>query len=146
GALCFGGHGIVLVEARRICWAATRNMRRRLTDILCTEGGRTVQRGAVEQVVRTCRANGRPFGESLVAASLVSETGLRAALRQHAAEAIGDLAKQRATFDAFLPHTQRGYDPRYTFSSCEIWAALAGAPDPVRAAAAERELKGILVP
>lgn len=146
GALCFGGRGIVLVESRRICWAATRNMKRRLTDILCSEGGRTVPRDAVETIVRACRANGRPFGESLVQSGLVSESGLRVALRQHVAEAIGDLAKQGADFDAFLPHTRRGYDPRYTFSSCEVLAAVAGARDTARSGAADRELRSVLVP
>ena len=146
GALCFGGHGIVLVESRRICWAATRNMRRRLTDILCAGGDRAVPRDAVEYVVRACRSSGRPFGESLVAAGLITDTGLRTALRQHVTEALIDLATRDARFDAFLPHTRRGYDPRYTFSSSEVWAALAGANDPLRSGAAARELTGILVP
>src|SRR5262249_3379658 len=112
----------------------------------CAEGGGAVARDAVERVVRACRSTGRPFGESLVASGRISESGLRSALQQHVTEALGDLARQGAIFDAFLPHTRRGYDPKSTFSSCEIWARLAGAYDPIRAGAAERELKSVLVP
>ncbi|HEX4337290.1 MAG TPA: hypothetical protein VH062_15345 [Polyangiaceae bacterium] len=145
GALRFGEGGVVLVESRRICWAQAKSMRLRLTDILCNQANPPIARDAIEDVVRGCRTTGHPLGESLVASGLVSETGLRSALREHTTHAVAHLARERATADAFSPHTQRGYDPRYAFTTCEILATVCGADDPPRSATAERELAGVLV-
>src|ERR1700753_1700020 len=91
GALRFGEHGIVLVESRKICWAAANNMRVRLTDILCNTATPPVPRDQVEEIARACTKTRRPLGESLVESGLVSETGLKAALRRHTVEAVAHL-------------------------------------------------------
>lgn len=146
GALKFEELGVVLVESRRICWAAAVPMRLRLTDILCNKRVPPIPRAAIEEVYRGCKAKGRPLGEALVESGLVSESGLKSAIRQHTSEAILHLARAQAVADAFLPHTQRGYDPRFSFTSCEILASLSSTGDPARAKAAELELEAVLVP
>jgi hypothetical protein len=146
GALHFGEEGIVLVQARKICWAVARTMRVRLTDILRGQTTPALPREAVEEIYRACRNSGQPIGEALVASKLVTEVGLRAALFQHNGEAIVALAQSGASLQRFVSHSKTGYDPKFAFSPCEVLALLGGRDDPARAAAAQAELSGILVP
>lgn len=146
GALHFGEQGVILVESRKICWAVARSMRVRLTDILRNQSTPPVSRERVEEIYRGCRETGTPVGEGLVASGLASETGLKAALFKHNSEAIAALARAGVAPDQFVKHTTTGYDPKYSFSACEMLAMLGAFDDPARAAAAQQELSGVLVP
>jgi len=145
GALSFGTHGVILVQSRKICWAMARGMRLRLTDILRSQATPAVPRDAVEQVYRRCKETGEPVGEALVASGLATEAGLRVALLKHNGEAVVALARESAMPDDFAAHVKRGYDPRYSFSACEMLAMLGGLEDPAAAAAAQAELSSVLV-
>ena len=144
GALHFGEQGLILLQSGKICWAVARSMRLRLTDILRGQSTPPLPREAVEALYRSCRESGKPIGEALVASGLVSEQGLRAALFKHNGEAIVALAKSGALPDSFVAHSKTGYDPKFSFSSCEVLAMLGFADDLARAAAAQHELAHLL--
>ncbi|RYZ07773.1 MAG: hypothetical protein EOO73_10600 [Myxococcales bacterium] len=146
GALHFGEHGVILLQARKICWAVARTMRIRLTDILRNQTTPPVPREHVEQIYRRCKENGTPIGEALVASGLASEAGLRAALFKHNGEAIVALAGSSALPDEFVAHSKTGYDPKYSFAACEVLAMLGSLDDLARGAAAQLELASMLVP
>jgi hypothetical protein len=146
GALSFGSLGVILLQNRKICWAMERGMRLRLTDILRNQSTPPVSREAVEQVYRQCKTTGTPIGEALVASGLASEAGLRAALFKHNGEALVALARAGAAPDDWVTHTKPGYDPKYSFSACEMLAMLGAVDDPARATAAQLELGDMLVP
>ncbi|HKO46189.1 MAG TPA: hypothetical protein VJV79_00610 [Polyangiaceae bacterium] len=146
GVLKFADHGVILLESRKICWAVARPMRLRLTDILRNQSTPPLPREAVEQIFRRCKVDGRPIGEALVESGLVSEAGLRAALFKHNGEAIAHLANSGIVPEAFVSHTRTGYDPKFSFSPCEVLAMLGSLDDPARALAAQSELCNTLVP
>jgi hypothetical protein len=115
------------VENRRVCWAVTRDMKQRLTDILCEQREPQLPHAAVEDLFRRCKQEGRPFGELLVSTGVVSEAELRAALERHTCEAIVRLARSHVTTPTgFSRHTKHGYDPRFVFTTAELLAGLAG--------------------
>lgn len=146
GALNFGAHGVILLQNRKICWAMEHSMRLRLTDILRNQSTPPVSRETVEQIYRKCKMTGTPIGEALVASGLATEAGLRAALFKHNGEALVALARAGASPDDWVTHTKPGYDPKYSFSPCEMLAMLGAVDDPARATAAQLELSGMLVP
>lgn len=146
GALRFGEQGLVLLQDRKVCWAVARSMRVRLTDILRNQSTPPLSREAVEAIFRRCRENNTPLGEALVASGLASEAGLRAALFKHNQEAIVALARSGLSPDGFAQHSKTGYDPKFSFSSCEVLAMMGSADDPARATAAQHELADVLVP
>ena len=145
GALSFGEHGVILLESRKVCWAVARSMRLRLTDILRSQSTPPLPRQAIEDIYRQCKESGGPLGEALVRAGYVSEAGLRAALFKHNGEAIAQLASAGVVPESFVSHTRTGYDPKYSFSPCELLAMLGSLDDPARAMAAQLELAGTLV-
>lgn len=145
GALSFGDHGLILLESRKICWAVSRSMRLRLTDILRNQSTPPLPREAVEEIYRQAKDSGTPLGEALVKGGLVSEAGLRVALFKHNGEAIAHLAASGIAPIEFVNHTRTGYDPRFSFSPCEVLAMLGSLDDPARALAAQLELGSILV-
>lgn len=146
GALYFGEHGVILLQARKICWAVAQTMRRRLSDILRAQTTPPVPREQVELIYRRCKATGTPIGEALVASGLASEAGLRAALFEHSGEAIASLASVGRSPDDFVAHASTGYDPKYSFAACEVLASLGSAALPERAAEARQELATTMVP
>lgn len=146
GALNFGEHGVVLVQSRKICWAVAHATRIRLTDILRNQTSPPVAREHVEQIYRRCKETGTPIGEALVGSGLASEAGLRAALFNHNGEAIVALARSGLAPSEFIAHPKTGYDPKYSFATCEVLAMLGALDDRARAAAAQLELSSLLVP
>lgn len=146
GMLKFGEIGLILLESRKICWAVSRSMRLRLTDILRNQSTPPLPREAVEEIYRRCKGDGKPIGEALVMSGLVTEAGLRVALFKHNGEAIAHLAGSGMAPDAFVSHTRTGYDPKFSFSPCEVLAMLGSLDDPARALAAQIELGNTLVP
>ena len=145
GVLRLGSSGMILLESRKICWAVASAMRVRLTDILRNQTVPRLPKAAVDEICLRARASGQPIGEALVASGLVSEAGLRGALLNHNGEAIAQLARAGATPDAFTVHTRATYDPRFSFSPCELLALLGALDDPARATAAHLELSDMLV-
>jgi len=146
GSLLFGPDGqsgAVLVEGGRICWAISPRMRRRLTDLLCHQRNPPLDRASVEDVIRTCRHDHKPFGEALVKAGIATEVGLRRALRQHNAESIALLANHGIGLDGarWLPHKNHRYDARFTFSAMELLTTLGALNDVEMAARARDWLK-----
>lgn len=146
GVLRFGALGVILVESRKICWSVTRSMRFTLTDILRHQSTPPLPRESVEEVYRRCRLTGQPIGEALVEGGLVSAPGLKAALLRHTGEAIAELAQAGVAPDAFVNHARAGYDPKFSFSACELLSMFGARDDPARAAAAQAELATALVP
>lgn len=146
GVLRFGESGVILLESRKICWAVARCMRLRLTDILRNQSTPPLPREAVEEIYRRCKIDGMPIGEALVLSGLVTEAGLRVALFKHNGEAIAHLAGTGLSPDAFVTHGRTGYDPKFSFSPCEVLAMLGSLDDPARALAAQIELTNTLVP
>jgi hypothetical protein len=65
GALPFGDQGVILLEARKICWALARSMRFHLTDILRSQSTEELTQDVVEQVYRRCKQTGTPIGGSV---------------------------------------------------------------------------------
>ena len=146
GALHFGEYGVILLQSRKICWVVAKSMRIRLTDILRNQTTPPLARETIEQVFRRCKEDGIPIGDALVASGFATEAGLRAALFKHNGEAIVALANSGTKPDDFVAHGRTGYDPKFSFSACEVLAMLGSFDDPARAAAAQVELSSMLVP
>jgi hypothetical protein len=145
GALAFGEQGLILIENKRVCWAIARDMERRLTDILCEQREPRLPRAPMEELFRRCKQERRPFGEALVASSLVSEAELRAALERHTCEALLRLAQScSAKPTSFARHLKQSYDPRFVFTTAELLASLAGRRRTALATRARSQLAAVL--
>jgi len=131
GALVFEEQGVergaVLVEGGRVCWAVAAAMRRRLTDLLRHQHDPPIDEGTFEKVYVRCRSEGTPLGEALVKTGLVTERGLRSALRQHNAEAIALLGGSSGR--SFRERAGTRYDARYTFSTVDLLTSLGSLRD-----------------
>lgn len=136
GALVYraGGReiGAILIEKSRICWALSRGLGERLTDLLVERAGAFLDRPLLEELVTDCRARKQPLGEALVERGLVSSAGLREALLQHSLEALASLAGTRGQ-PVFLPHKRDTYDPQFSFSTAEMLAAFGASKQPLLA-------------
>jgi hypothetical protein len=147
GALAFGDRGVILVENKQICWAVARDMRLRLTDILCNQRQPPLDRARVEEIYRSCQAEGTPLGEALVDRGLISESEFRAALERHTCEALVRIAQDSGSVPAhFDQHRRDGYRPRFVFGATELLASLSGRRRAELAAQARNELTQRLVP
>jgi hypothetical protein len=121
----FGSHqGTILVEDRRVCWAVATDMENRLTGLLRAEKDTPLSRDAFEAVYQECRLKQMPLGETLVARGLVSNDGLRSALRQHTAEAIGRLAAAAPLNLTWSSNRTRRYDAEFTFTASELLCCI----------------------
>jgi hypothetical protein len=132
GELCFGPHGSILVESRRICWARAATMTRRLTDTLRKQRNPPLGSRDIAQVVEACRGSGARIGEALVKSGLVTAAGLRAALYFNAVDAILELARAGAPLTDFIPHGGGRHDPEFVFPTGEILSAALGRGDPAQ--------------
>jgi hypothetical protein len=128
GALVFGTKderlGTMLVEDRRVCWAAASGMETRLTDILQRQTRPPIDPVLIERVFARCRADGAPLGAALVAQGVVTPAGLKRALREHTAEAVVRLSallnKRERFAPVWQPNRARKYDAQFTFAPAEI--------------------------
>lgn len=148
GALLFeepeGDRGAILVENGRICWAAVRGQSARMIEVLRGQGDAPdLTDRQFEALLRDCQRAGRPFGEEMVARGVVSEDGLRRALRQHTAEGIA-LLSHSARRQSYLKHRKQGYAARYTFSTAEVLCAIGALQMPDAAELATRGLQELL--
>lgn len=124
GALSFTAfdshQGTILVEDRRVCWAVASDMENRLTGLLRAQKEVPLSRDDFEEVYQECHRKQIPLGETLVARGLVSSDGLRNALRQHTAEAIGRLSAAAPLNLTWAPNRSKRYDAQFTFSASEL--------------------------
>ncbi|MET0594505.1 MAG: hypothetical protein ABW133_17525 [Polyangiaceae bacterium] len=146
GALHIGQHGVILLESRRICWAAAHGMEPRFAEILKRElEARNISGGHIDALWRQCRDDGARFTDTLLSAGVVSEAALRAAFFSHTVEAIAHLARWSANSEHFVPHVRGRYDARFTFAPSEIAASLGARINREVAEAALRNLQDVLV-
>jgi hypothetical protein len=130
GALVFGTKderfGTLLVEDKRVCWAAASGMETRLTDILQRQTKPPIDPDFIEWVLERCRVEGTP-GAALVAQG-GHPAGLQRALRQHTAEAIVRLSRLLSQQDRFAPtwhpNRTRKNAAQFTFTPAEILVCL----------------------
>lgn len=132
--------GSVFVEAGRVCWAAAAGRSARLRDLLHRHSVRPLDEAELDDAFAECRDSQRALGELLVERGLLSDDGLRAALKQHTVESL------IAQFDGsdrpvtWVPHRRRGYHARFTFSPIELLAAAGAQLYPSESAGADQGL------
>lgn len=128
GALTFtdrdSTQGMVLIEDRRICWAAAAHMENRLTDLLRAQSETPLSTTAFEDVYRECHRKDMPLGETLVAQGLVSSEGFRRSLRQHTAEAIARLSAAARLNLTWASNRTKRYDAQFTFGTPELLCCI----------------------
>jgi hypothetical protein len=108
-----GHEGVVLMEAGRVCWA-NHDAANRLSDEIERRYG--VSHATIEQVIRSCRESGKPFGASLVEEGSITAKQLTAALRDHTCRSILALVKAGVYQCDWVPHQGAGYAPETTIS------------------------------
>jgi len=147
GALAFAdqdsAQGTVLVEDRRICWAAASNMENRLTDLLRAQGQAPLSPEAFEEVYQECHRANLPLGETLVLRGLVSSEGLRFALRQHTAEAIARLSAATSLTLTWSFNRTKRYDAQFTFGTSELLCCIGAIGLEPKAEQADRTLREV---
>jgi len=116
--------GTVLIEDRRICWAAASDMENRLTGLLRAQSQAPLSPIAFEEVYQECHRENMPLGETLVARGLVSSDGLRRALRQHTAEAIARLSTAAGLTLTWAFNRTKRYNAQFTFGTPELLCCI----------------------
>jgi hypothetical protein len=134
--------GALFVEGGRICWAAAEGLAQRLTTLLIARSAGALTRSRVEALVRECHASGKPLGERLVELQLVDADALRTTLLEHTTESIVALAA-RAPKARWSRRDGAGYNPRFTFSTAEVFAQLGAATFPEAREAARRATEAV---
>lgn len=144
GLLSFGAaEGGIFVERGRICWAAAQGLQRRLRDLL--HPLLPVSEVELERTYEDCRAEGRLFGQHLVARGLVEPHAFERALRRHSAESLVKLCRSPRT-PTWFPRQGRGYSPRFTFRPVDVLFDLVDLTLPGLRIAATAELTPLLGP
>jgi hypothetical protein len=147
GAFAFASgdktQGTVLIEDRRICWAASSDMENRLTDLLRAQGQTPLSPEAFEEVYQECHREKLPLGETLVERGLVSSDGLRYALRQHTAEAIARLSGAASLALSWSSNGTRRYDAQFTFATSELLCCIGALGLEPKAIEADRTLREV---
>ena len=115
--------GSVFVETGRVCWASSPGRSGRLRDLLLRNSARPVNDVELDDAFAACRKAQRPLGELLVERGLVSDDGLRAALKQHTVESLIAQCDGQPRAVTWVPHRHRGYHARFTFTPVELLAA-----------------------
>jgi hypothetical protein len=132
--------GSVFVESSEVCWAAAAGRGARLRDLLRQHAERSLGDGELDEIFARCRDENRSIGELLEEHQLVSDDGLRAAIKQHTVESlIAQCDGSRPV--TWVPHRQRGYRARFTFPPIELLAAAGAELYPLEAEGADRGLE-----
>jgi hypothetical protein len=108
-----GREGIVLMEAGRLCWA-NHDLGGRLSEQIERRYG--VSRAVIDQVSRSCRETGRPFGAALVELGHLTPPQLSSVLREHTCRSILSLVKSGIRDCEWVAHQGDGYAPETTIS------------------------------
>jgi hypothetical protein len=135
--------GTILIEDRRICWAASSDMENRLTDLLRAQEHTSSSPAVFEEVYQECHRKSLPLGETLVARGLVSSEGLRRALKQHTAEAIARLSAAPSLALTWSFHRSRRYDAQFTFGTSELLCSIGALGREGKAVEADRTLREV---
>lgn len=109
----------VFLQRGRVAWVTSTARRGRLFAALSQLG---IDRDVLQEVLAECQRTREPFGTTLVAWGLASLDDVRAALAEHAREAIEPLLGQPRARWVFLERTEafESYDARLTFSLEEL--------------------------
>jgi hypothetical protein len=104
-------------------------MRERLRDILRNHCRTPLDDGELESFFQRTRDEGRPLGEALEHAGLVSAADLRAALREQTVESLLALGRSLSVVREpwqlkWVEGPDRGYSPRFTFATADVAAAV----------------------
>jgi len=118
-----GVRGLVFVEAGRVCWAAAPGGSVRLRALLHRHAARPLTDAEFDDALEECRRTLRPLAELLIERGLISADGLRTALKQHTVESLIAHCDGSPRTMIWVPHRQRGYLARFTFSPIELLAA-----------------------
>lgn len=137
--------GRVLFERGRVCWAAAHSMSKRLTDLLCHQHSPPIEAERVQRAYEECVKHRKIFGEHLVETGVVTEDGLRRALRQHIAESMA-LLSDPALPSSWFGREQQLYDARFTFSTGELIVNLGALWDMDAAYQATARLRRVAEP
>jgi len=135
--------GSVLVETSRVCWAQAPGRSARLRDLLRHHAERELDDTDLDEAFALCRDENRPLGELLAERELVSDRGLRAALKQHTVESLIAQCDGSRAPATWVPHRQR-YHARFTFPPIELLAAAGAELYPTEAQGAEPGLEAVL--
>lgn len=112
------GHGGILVERGRICWAAAPGMQQRLRDLLQAFAE---DRGVdLDRIYERCRAEGRLLGQTLVEEGWITPGELESALRRHSAESLIALCSDDEELTSWISRGGNGYSPRFTFRPVDV--------------------------
>ena len=128
--------GSVFVETSRVCWAAATGRGARLRALLREHAARALDDATLDDVFARCRDEQCALGTVLVERELLSEHGLRAALKQHTVESLIAQCDGSDRAITWVPHRQRGYRARFTFPPMELLAAAGAELYPTEAAGA----------
>lgn len=128
--------GSVFVETSQVCWAAAAGRGGRLRDLLREHAERELDDAELDDVFARCRDEHRPLGDVLVERELLSDHGLRAALKQHTVESLIAQCDGSHRAATWVPHRHCGYRARFTFPPMELLAAAGAELYPSEAAGA----------
>ena len=147
GAFAFtdgdSSQGTVLIEDRRLCWAASSDMENRLTDLLRAQGQTPLPPTAFEEVYQECHRQNLPLGETLVARGLVSSEGLRCALRQHTAEALARISGAASLALTWSFNRAKRYDAQFSYGTSELLCCIGALGLEPKAVEADRTLREV---
>lgn len=141
---CGATPGSVFVEAGRVCWAATAGRGGRLRYLLRRHSERPLDGAELDGAFAECRSSQRALSELLIERGLVSDDGLRAALKQHTVESLLAQCDGSDHPITWVPHRQCGYHARHTFSPIELLTAAGAMLYPAELARADLGLLGSL--
>lgn len=119
-----GPVGCIFAEHGRVCWAAAARQGRRLRDLIRRYSTKPIPAADFERIVLACRAEGRPFGETLVDLGLCSAEAMRDALHQHTIDSLIDLCASAAGDVSWVHHRRRGYRAAFTMTPLELLASV----------------------
>lgn len=111
----------VYLQAGRVAWATDSKHPFAFAKYL-QESAR-IDDDTFRQVIEDCRRDKLPLGETLVKWGLVSEEGVRDALRHQIRQAFDELLAAPTCHALFLDRGYSGYNPRLTFDVHEFLAA-----------------------
>jgi hypothetical protein len=137
-------HSSVLVETSRVCWAQAPGRSARLRDLLRDHAERALDDRELDDALARCRDEHRPLSELLSERALVSDDGLRAALKQHTVESLIAQCDGSREPITWVPHRQRGYRAKFTFAPSELLAAAGAELYPSEAERAEPGLDSMV--
>ena len=140
-----GDHeGTIYIEHGRLCWAVAHGMRKRLTDLVLQEAGDRTSRDQLEALYDTCRASGRPLGQTLVQERIITADGLRSALARHTAEALNLMSSWSRPECHWLDRGESSYDAMFTFDTVEISAEVSSLSQGLERRRREDELRAVV--